>query len=107
MSWSKSFLICRDEKVFKQLDDISQKAINAYRSGREFQILSGNIMNPRNGIYYTIALQDYVIERNNNSSLFHTSDIGSEKGNNSCVSGALNQFDQYSQISENPNNFNA
>jgi len=48
-----------------------------------------------------------TIERNNNSSLFHTSDIGSEKGNNSCVSGALNQFDQYSQISENPNNFNA
>ena len=47
------------------------------------------------------------IEKNNIISLFHTSDFGSERENNLYVSGALNQFDQYSQISENPNNFNA
>ena len=46
------------------------------------------------------------IEKNNIISLFHTSDFGSERENNLYVSGALNQFDQYSQISENPNNFN-
>ena len=33
-------------------------------------------------------------------------DLDSETGNNSYVSGTLNQFDQLSQISDNPNNFN-
>ena len=33
-------------------------------------------------------------------------DLNSETGNNSYVSGTLNQFDQLSQISDNPNNFN-
>ena len=47
------------------------------------------------------------IEKNNIISLFHKSDFGSERENNLYVSGALNQFDQYSQIRENPNNFNA
>ena len=47
------------------------------------------------------------IEKNNTISLFHTSDFGSERENNLYVSVELNQLDQYSQISENPNNFNA
>ena len=33
-------------------------------------------------------------------------DLDSETGNNSYVSGTLNQFDQLNQISDNPNNFN-
>ena len=48
-----------------------------------------------------------TIEQNNNLTLFNMSDFGSEKGNNSYVFGELNQFDQYSQISDKPNIFNA
>lgn len=36
------------EKNFNRLDSISKMAINAYRSGREFQILGNNIMDFRN-----------------------------------------------------------
>ena len=46
------------------------------------------------------------ILKHNNSTLFQTSEFGSERGNNSYVSRILNQFDRLSQISDNPNNFN-
>ena len=54
-----------DKDLYENPNNLTLKVVGVVKVKES----KSNIMNPRNGIYYTIALQDYVIERNSNSSI--------------------------------------
>ncbi len=54
-----------DKDLYENSNNLTLKVVGVIKVKES----KSNIMNPRNGIYYTIALQDYVIEKNSNSSI--------------------------------------
>ena len=54
-----------DKDLYENPNNLTLKVVGVVKVKES----KSNIMNPRNGIYYTIALQDYVIEKNSESSI--------------------------------------